>query len=171
MFAKSSARNPFATNSVIASASPSASAAVVLAVGTRFIGQASSDTWQSSATSDACARVDVQSPVMAIMRAPSRLMVSRRRSSSSVSPLFDNATMTSSDCSTPRSPWIASAGWRKNAGVPVLDSVAAIFRAMMPDLPMPVTMTRPRQSRRMRTASSKRSSRRLTSDRIASASV
>ena len=42
---------------------------------------------------------------------------------------------------------------------------------MMPDLPMPVTMTRPRQSSRMRTASSKRSSSRSTSARIAAASV
>ena len=40
---------------------------------------------------------------------------------------------------------MASAGCRKNAGVPVLESVAAILRQMMPDLPMPVTMTRPRQ--------------------------
>ena len=39
---------------------------------------------------------------------------------------------------------MASAGCRKNAGVPVLVSVAAIFRQMMPDLPMPVRMTRPR---------------------------
>ena len=46
---------------------------------------------------------------------------------------------------TPRSPWIASAGCRKNAGVPVLVSVAAILRQMMPDLPMPVRITRPRQ--------------------------
>ena len=30
--------------------------------------------------------------------------------------------------------------------MPVLVSVAAIFRQMMPDLPMPVRMTRPRQS-------------------------
>ncbi len=37
-------------------ASPMASAAVVLAVGTRLRGQASSETWQSSATSAACAR-------------------------------------------------------------------------------------------------------------------
>ena len=29
--------------------------------------------------------------------------------------------------------------------MPVLESVAAILRQMMPDLPMPVTMTRPRQ--------------------------
>ena len=34
----------------------------------------------------------------------------------------------------PRSPWIASAGWRKNADVPVLESVAAILRQMMPGL-------------------------------------
>ena len=46
---------------------------------------------------------------------------------------------------TPRSPCTASAGCRKNAGVPVLESVAAILRQMMPDLPMPVTMTRPLQ--------------------------
>ena len=31
--------------------------------------------------------------------------------------------------------------------MPVLESVAAILRQMMPDLPMPVTMTRPLQSR------------------------
>ena len=64
------ARKPFSTSSVIASASPSASAAVVLAVGTRFSGQASSATLQSSATSAACASVDVGSPVIAISFAP-----------------------------------------------------------------------------------------------------
>ena len=44
----------------------------------------------------------------------------------------------------PRSPWLASAAWTKNAGVPVEASVAAILRAMWPDLPMPVTIKRPR---------------------------
>ena len=88
----------------MASASPSASAAVVLAVGTRFNGQASSDTWQSSATSAAWPSVDRQSPVMAISRAPRRLIVSSRRRISSVSPLRDSATTTSSDWMTPRSP-------------------------------------------------------------------
>src|SRR6266853_54754 len=53
----------------------------------------------------------------------------------------------------------------------MLVSVAAILRQMMPDLPIPVTMTRPRQSRRSRTARSNRSSRRPTSARIAAASV
>src|SRR2546425_1437885 len=64
--AKSSCLNPFSTSTVIASASPIASDAVVLAVGTRFIGQASSVTLQSIATSAACASDDAGAPVMAI---------------------------------------------------------------------------------------------------------
>src|ERR1044072_6853982 len=72
MFAKSSCWNPFALNSVIASASPRASAAVVLAVGTRVIGHASSETKQSSATTAACPRVALQSRVVATTRAPAR---------------------------------------------------------------------------------------------------
>src|SRR5574340_1467034 len=48
----------------------------------------------------------------------------------------------------PRSPWLASPGCTKYAGVPVLDMVAAILRAMWPDLPMPLTITRPSQGRR-----------------------
>ena len=47
---------------------------------------------------------------------------------------------------------MASAGCRKKAGVPVLESVAAILRQMMPLLPMPVRITRPRQSRTSCTA-------------------
>src|SRR5262245_49778306 len=66
---------------------------------------------------------------------------------------------------------MASAGWRKNDGVPMLASVAAIFRQMRPDLPMPVRMTRPLHSRSRRTAQSKRPSRRSTSARMAAASV
>src|SRR5688572_1876341 len=72
---------------------------------------------------------------------------------------------------TPRSPWTASAGCRKNAGVPVLASVAAILRQTMPDLPMPVTMTRPLQWRISSTALAKRSSTRSTSASTAAASV
>ena len=51
--------------------------------------------------------------------------------------------MTSSGVIMPRSPWLASPGWTKKAGVPVEAKVAAILRATWPDLPMPVTMTRP----------------------------
>ncbi len=46
----------------------------------------------------------------------------------------------------PRSPWLASAGCTKKAGVPVEASVAAVFAAICPLLPMPVTMTRPSAS-------------------------
>ena len=47
----------------------------------------------------------------------------------------------------PRSPWLASLGWTKKAGVPVEAKVAAILRPTWPDLPMPVTITRPRALR------------------------
>ena len=67
--------------------------------------------------------------------------------SSSVSPELEMAIRRSTAVIMPRSPWLASPGWTKNAGVPVLASVAATLPAMWPDLPMPVTTTRPRQSR------------------------
>ena len=169
--AKSSGLKPFSTSTVIARASPSASAAVVLAVGTRFIGQASSETEQSSTTVAARASVDDVLPVIAMSVAPRRFSVSSRRVSSSVSPLCDRAITTSSRWIMPRSPCTASAGCTKYAGEPVLDSVAAILRQTMPDLPMPVRITRPRQSRTSATAVVNRSSSRSASARTASASV
>ena len=51
--------------------------------------------------------------------------------------------MASSRVIMPRSPWLASLGCTKKAGVPVEAKVAAIFWAMWPLLPMPVTITRP----------------------------
>src|SRR5688572_28564693 len=66
---------------------------------------------------------------------------------------------------------MASAGCRKCAAVPVLDNVAAIFRQMMPDLPMPVTITRPEQSLTSSTALAKLSSRRSARAATAAASV
>ena len=51
--------------------------------------------------------------------------------------------ITSSGVIMPRSPWLASPGWTKKAGVPVEAKVAAILRATWPDLPMPVTISRP----------------------------
>ena len=50
-------------------------------------------------------------------------------------------------CTRPRSPCTASAGCRKWLGVPVDASVAMIFWPTRPALPMPVTMTFPRQWR------------------------
>ncbi len=55
----------------------------------------------------------------------------------------------------PRSPWLASPGWTKKAGVPVEAKVAAILRPTWPDLPMPVTITRPRAPRIRSTAATK----------------
>src|SRR6478752_9662310 len=51
--------------------------------------------------------------------------------------------MTSSVVIMPRSPWLASAAWTKKAGVPVEAKVAAILRPIWPDLPSPVTISRP----------------------------
>src|SRR5262245_9855267 len=59
----------------------------------------------------------------------------------------------------------------KNAGVPVLASVAAILPAMWPDLPMPVTTTRPWLCRQSRQAAAKRESSRSMSAWTAPASV
>ena len=62
---------------------------------------------------------------------------------SDVEPELEMARTTSADVIIPKSPWLASAGCKKKAGVPVLASVDAILLAMCPDLPMPVTATRP----------------------------
>ena len=56
----------------------------------------------------------------------------------------------------PKSPWLASAGCTKKAGVPVLAMVEAILRAMWPDFPIPLTTMRPLQSRMICTAARKR---------------
>jgi len=78
-----------------------------------------------------------------------------RFTSSSVSPLFEMAIITSSDVTIPRSPWDASAGWRKKAGVPVDARVAAIFFPTNPDFPIPVTTTLPLELKINSTAFSK----------------
>ena len=72
-----------------------------------------------------------------------RLMIGRISRISSVSPEFDSASTTSAGVIMPRSPCEASPGCTKNDGVPVEASVAAILLPMWPDLPMPVTTTRP----------------------------
>ncbi len=88
--------------------------------------------------------LDCRPPVMAIMGAPRRRSTGRMAVSSPLSPLLELASTRSSLVTMPRSPWLASAGWTKNAGVPVEASVAAILRPTWPLLPMPMTTTRPR---------------------------
>ena len=75
--------------------------------------------------------------------------------SSTVSPDQEKARITSSRVIMPRSPWLASLGCTKEAGVPVEESVPATFMPIWPLLPMPVTITRPRQERMRRMASAK----------------
>ena len=169
--AKSTAVKPRASSSATASASPIASAAVVLAVGARLSGQASSGTLTSSTAAAASARFELGAPVIVRRGTPRRFKCGTSSSSSGVSPEFDTASTTSMRVIMPRSPWLASAGCRKNAGVPVLASVAAILRATWPDLPMPVTTTRPWQSRHTAHAATKRSSSRDCSATTACASM
>ena len=141
--AKSSRRKPFTSRSVTARASPSASAAVVLAVGARVSGHASSLTAASSTTLAWRASTESGAPVTAMMGTPRRFSCPTRSNSSSVEPLFESKTATSSFPTIPRSPCNESTGCRNAAGVPVEVNVAAIFRAMSPDFPTPLTMTRP----------------------------
>ena len=91
--------------------------------------------------------------------------------SSGVSPELDSASTASVRVIIPRSPWPASAGCRKKAGVPVLASVAAILPATCPDLPIPVTTTRPWQARQMRQAAAKAAPSRAPSPCTARASI
>ena len=97
----------------MASASPMASAAVVLEVGARFMGQASSVTPTSTTTSAWRASVEAGVPVRRISGMPSRLIAGSTASTSSVSPEFDSASTTSSRATMPMSPCTPSAGWRK----------------------------------------------------------
>ncbi len=78
---------------------------------------------------------------------------------------------TSSRVTMPRSPWKASPGCMKNDGVPVLAKVAAIFLPMMPDLPMPQTMTRPEALRMASTTAEKAPSSDARRPRMAAASI
>ena len=153
--AKSSSVKPRALSRATASASPIANAAVVLAVGARFKGQASAGTPMSRCTVAMRASADCEFPVKAIKGTPNRLMTGRMVRISLVSPEFDSASTASSRVIMPTSPWLASPGWTKNEGVPVLARVAAIFPPIWPDLPMPITTMRPRQLRQMRQARAK----------------
>ena len=68
--------------------------------------------------------------VIAISVMRKRREYSTRLRSSADSPDHERATMTSSGVTMPRSPWLASAGWTKKAGVPVEARVEAILRPM-----------------------------------------
>ena len=71
----------------------------------------------------------------------------------------------------PRSPCIASLGWIKKAGVPVLANVAAILSAIWPDLPRPITIILPLQLKQSSQALVKLSPRSDFKSAIADASI
>ena len=58
-------------------------------------------------------------------------------------PLLEIQITTSSSCTLPKSPCIASAACIKTAGVPVELKVATILVAILALFPIPVTITRP----------------------------
>ena len=116
---------------------------VVLAEGARPSGQASAIGPRAMHRSAAPPSELLDRSVIATRHAPSRRIAGIRRRTSSVSPLWESASTTSSVRMRPRSPWTASAGWSENARVPVEASVAASFWPTSPDLPIPVTMTLP----------------------------
>ena len=78
------------------------------------------------------------------MGTPSSPSEGRSRTISSVSPLWERISITSSRCTRPRSPWTASAGCRQWLRVPVEASVAMIFCPTSPAFPIPETITLPR---------------------------
>ncbi len=132
--AKSSAVKPRASSSATASASPSTSAVVVLEVGARPSGQASSGALASRCTSAIADRREPGRPVIAIDAVA--LALERREDGQDLVGLagIRQRQHHVASFTMPRSPWLASPGCRKKAGVPVEDRVAAILRGDVPGL-------------------------------------
>ena len=148
-------RRPLTTS---ARASPRASISEVLVLGASPRPQASRISPVATTTSAARPSVLSGRPVRATMPTRRAARCGRRRVISSVSPDCESASTTSSLRIAPRSPCMASAGCRKWLGVPVEASVAEIFRATSPALPIPVTTTLPVHSRIIRTPRQKSAS-------------
>src|SRR5256885_11818956 len=105
-----------------------------------------------------------------MMGTPRRLSWLTSPNSSSEAPLFESRIATSSRSTMPKSPCSESTGWRNEAGVPVEVRVAAILRAISPDVPPPDTMRRPRAPASRRTAAANGGPSRSATPRIAAAS-
>jgi TRAP-type mannitol/chloroaromatic compound transport system permease small subunit len=115
----------------------------MLVVGASVSGHASSVTDASRTTVAYCASGEVGLPVSAMMGTPNRSSWATRPKISSDAPLLESRIATSFLLTLPKSPCSESIGCRNDAGVPVEVKVAAILRAISPDLPTPETMTRP----------------------------
>ena len=169
--AKSSGVNARACSNTTASASPNAITAVVLEVGARPSGQASLETAAVIWISAWRAMVEVGWAVIQMRVMFLRFNAGIIAAISSLSPELEIATTTSWSTIMPKSPCAASAGWTKNAGVPVEAMVAAILRPMCPDLPMPVMTTLPLQCNNASAARTKSWSKAAAISRKPSASV
>ena len=154
-----------------ARASPIARSAVVLAVGASPRGQASFSTPTSITISLYRAKVDLRFPVKAITLHPILRMLGTSKFSSSVSPLLERASNTSSGLTMPRSPCIASTGCKNKERVPVLFKVATIFLPTIPDFPIPLTISLPLVQQIKSTMVLKWLSTRSTSFKMPSASI
>ena len=144
--AKSWGEMPARSIHTAARASPIAMATAVLAVGARLRGQISRSTEASSTTSQWRARLELRRPTRAMRAVPRRRRWGRIARSSSVSPLLESSSTTSSAATMPMSPCRASPGWRKTAVRLREEKVAAILRATMPLLPTPLTTSFPRRA-------------------------
>ncbi len=144
---------------------------MVLAVGAKPKGQASLFTPVFITISLCRPKVESGFSVNAINGAPKRLKLGIRIVISPVSPLLEMAKITSFLVTIPRSPCIASTGCKKSAGVPVLFKVATIFRPIIPDFPIPVTITRPSALSIVFTASAKSGPSLSTTPKMPSASI
>jgi len=113
----------------------------VLDVGASPMGQASCSTPISRLAWESRASCESSLPAMLTSAAPRRLISGSMVTSSPVLPELEMAITTSSPVIIPRSPWLASPGCTKKAGVPVLARVAAILLPIWPDFPIPVTTT------------------------------
>jgi hypothetical protein len=121
--------------------------AVVLVLGARPREHASWSGPKSMTIVAAAAKVLSVRPVMAMIGTFKASNDGSRRITSSVSPLWERISITSSRCTRPRSPWTASAGCRQWLRVPVDARVAMIFCPTRPALPIPDTITLPGQSK------------------------
>ena len=156
--AKSSVEKPRHLINNNASASPMTNCAVVLLVGAKLPGMASSST-VTSRTKSACeARYDWRLPTMATILLPLNLMSGTSTLISGVSPLFERITTISPSRTMPKSPWMASAACINTDVVPVEFIVATIFWAIMALFPIPENTRFPLFSRINSTTSTKSSS-------------
>jgi hypothetical protein len=141
--------------SATASASPSAMVSVVEVVGATPTAQASRAAGRISPTSEASISAERGRLATPISGIANRRVWPMTSCNSCDSPEFEITSATSPCVIMPRSPWLASEGCTKKAGVPVEASVAAILRPTWPDLPMPLTTTRPGAARMVSTACAK----------------